>query len=159
MRPCTPPVARARWRSCDACFLAALDINRPQRHAYGWAPAVRTPGAVRGRARVRANGARAKSLPRQGASAGHVRQRVWHVHGGAWSPNGRWMVYTRDFDRGHSQRDRQLPLKRTGGIATAEAVKALRQTSRHPNAFLHIAEKSLGRRRHRFPSKPILNWR
>ena len=26
---------------------------------------------------------------------------VWHVHGGAWSPDGRWMVYTRDFDRGN----------------------------------------------------------
>jgi TolB protein len=24
----------------------------------------------------------------------------WHVHGGAWSPDGRWIVYTRDFDRG-----------------------------------------------------------
>ena len=26
---------------------------------------------------------------------------LWHVHGGAWSPDGRWMVYTRDFDRGN----------------------------------------------------------
>jgi hypothetical protein len=26
---------------------------------------------------------------------------VWHVHGGAWSPDGRWIVYTRDFDRGN----------------------------------------------------------
>jgi Tol biopolymer transport system component len=25
----------------------------------------------------------------------------WHVHGGAWSPDGRWIVYTRDFDRGN----------------------------------------------------------
>ena len=25
----------------------------------------------------------------------------WHVHGGAWSPDSRWMVYTRDFDRGN----------------------------------------------------------
>jgi Tol biopolymer transport system component/predicted Ser/Thr protein kinase len=25
---------------------------------------------------------------------------LWHVHGGAWSPDSRWMVYTRDFDRG-----------------------------------------------------------
>jgi eukaryotic-like serine/threonine-protein kinase len=25
---------------------------------------------------------------------------VWHVHGGAWSPDSRWIVYTRDFDRG-----------------------------------------------------------
>ena len=24
----------------------------------------------------------------------------WHVHGGAWSPDSRWIVYTRDFDRG-----------------------------------------------------------
>ncbi len=24
----------------------------------------------------------------------------WHVHGGAWSPDGRSIVYTRDFDRG-----------------------------------------------------------
>ena len=26
---------------------------------------------------------------------------VWHVHGGAGSPDGRWMVYTRDIDRGN----------------------------------------------------------
>ena len=26
---------------------------------------------------------------------------LWHVHGGAWSPDSRWMVYTRDFDRGN----------------------------------------------------------
>ena len=26
---------------------------------------------------------------------------VWHVHGGAWSPDSRWIVYTRDFDRGN----------------------------------------------------------
>ena len=25
---------------------------------------------------------------------------LWHVHGGAWSPDGRWIVYTKDFDRG-----------------------------------------------------------
>jgi Tol biopolymer transport system component len=25
----------------------------------------------------------------------------WHVHGGAWSPDSRWIVYTRDFDRGN----------------------------------------------------------
>ena len=25
----------------------------------------------------------------------------WHVHGGAWSPDGQWIVYTRDFDRGN----------------------------------------------------------
>jgi Tol biopolymer transport system component len=25
----------------------------------------------------------------------------WHVHGGTWSPDGRWIVYTRDFDRGN----------------------------------------------------------
>jgi Tol biopolymer transport system component len=25
----------------------------------------------------------------------------WHVHGGAWSPDGKWIVYTRDFDRGN----------------------------------------------------------
>ena len=25
----------------------------------------------------------------------------WHVHGGAWSPDNRWIVYTRDFDRGN----------------------------------------------------------
>jgi Tol biopolymer transport system component len=25
----------------------------------------------------------------------------WHVHGGAWSPDGRSIVYTRDFDRGN----------------------------------------------------------
>ena len=24
----------------------------------------------------------------------------WHVHGGAWSPDSQWIVYTRDFDRG-----------------------------------------------------------
>jgi eukaryotic-like serine/threonine-protein kinase len=24
----------------------------------------------------------------------------WHVHGGAWSADSRWIVYTRDFDRG-----------------------------------------------------------
>jgi Tol biopolymer transport system component len=26
---------------------------------------------------------------------------LWHVHGGAWSPDSRWIVYTRDFDRGN----------------------------------------------------------
>jgi Tol biopolymer transport system component len=26
---------------------------------------------------------------------------VWHVHGGAWSPDNRSIVYTRDFDRGN----------------------------------------------------------
>jgi Tol biopolymer transport system component len=26
---------------------------------------------------------------------------VWHVHGGAWSQDSRWIVYTRDFDRGN----------------------------------------------------------
>ena len=25
----------------------------------------------------------------------------WHVHGGTWSPDGKWMVNTRDFDRGN----------------------------------------------------------
>jgi Tol biopolymer transport system component len=25
----------------------------------------------------------------------------WHVHGGAWSPDSRWIVYTRDIDRGN----------------------------------------------------------
>lgn len=25
----------------------------------------------------------------------------WHVHGGAWSQDNRWIVYTRDFDRGN----------------------------------------------------------
>ncbi len=25
----------------------------------------------------------------------------WHVHGGAWSLDNRWIVYTRDFDRGN----------------------------------------------------------
>jgi hypothetical protein len=25
---------------------------------------------------------------------------IWHVHGGAWSPDGRAIVYTRDTDRG-----------------------------------------------------------
>jgi eukaryotic-like serine/threonine-protein kinase len=45
----------------------------------------------------------AKELPQ---AAGAPRQvtfgnGVWHVHGGAWSPDGRWIVYTRDFDRGN----------------------------------------------------------
>jgi hypothetical protein len=35
------------------------------------------------------------------ASAGHVGKGKWHVHGGAWSPDSRWIVYTRDFDRGN----------------------------------------------------------
>ena len=26
---------------------------------------------------------------------------VWHVHGGAWSPDGEWIIYTRDFDSGN----------------------------------------------------------
>ena len=26
---------------------------------------------------------------------------VWHVHGGAWSPDGEHIVYTRDFDSGN----------------------------------------------------------
>jgi Tol biopolymer transport system component len=44
----------------------------------------------------------AKELPR---AAGAPRQVTfgegkWHVHGGAWSPDSRWIVYTRDFDRG-----------------------------------------------------------
>jgi len=25
----------------------------------------------------------------------------WHVHGGAWSADSQWIVYTRDFDRGN----------------------------------------------------------
>jgi Tol biopolymer transport system component len=45
----------------------------------------------------------AKDLPR---ATGAPRQVTfgkgrWHVHGGAWSPDGRWIVYTRDFDRGN----------------------------------------------------------
>jgi len=28
-------------------------------------------------------------------------QGKWHVHGGAWSLDSRWIVYTRDFDRGN----------------------------------------------------------
>jgi eukaryotic-like serine/threonine-protein kinase len=45
----------------------------------------------------------AKALPH---AAGAPRQVTfgkgkWHVHGGAWSPDSRWIVYTRDFDRGN----------------------------------------------------------
>jgi Tol biopolymer transport system component len=40
---------------------------------------------------------RATGAPRQ-VTFGKGR---WHVHGGAWSPDGRWIVYTRDFDRGN----------------------------------------------------------
>jgi Tol biopolymer transport system component len=45
----------------------------------------------------------AKALPH---AAGAPRQvtfgkGVWHVHGGAWSPDNRSIVYTRDFDRGN----------------------------------------------------------
>ena len=35
VRPRTPPVTRASRRRRQACFLAALDIRRPQRHAIG----------------------------------------------------------------------------------------------------------------------------
>jgi Tol biopolymer transport system component len=45
----------------------------------------------------------AKALP---SATGAPRQVTfgkgrWHVHGGAWSPDSRWIVYTRDFDRGN----------------------------------------------------------
>ncbi len=40
---------------------------------------------------------RATGAPRQMTFGGGK----WHVHGGAWSPDGRWIVYTRDFDRGN----------------------------------------------------------
>ena len=26
---------------------------------------------------------------------------VWHAHGGAWTPDSRHIVYTKDFDRGN----------------------------------------------------------
>jgi Tol biopolymer transport system component len=40
------------------------------------------------------------------AAAGEPRQitfgrGLWHVHGGAWAPNGEEFVYTKDFDRGN----------------------------------------------------------
>jgi eukaryotic-like serine/threonine-protein kinase len=47
--------------------------------------------------------ASAKELPRATGAPRQVTfgKGVWHVHGGAWSPDGRWLVYTRDFDRGN----------------------------------------------------------
>ena len=31
----------------------------------------------------------------------HFGRGIWHVHGGAWAPNGEEFVYTKDFDRGN----------------------------------------------------------
>ena len=25
---------------------------------------------------------------------------IWHVHSGAWTPDDKWIIYTRDFDAG-----------------------------------------------------------
>ena len=45
----------------------------------------------------------AKELPRSTGAPRQVTfgQGRWHVHGGAWSADGRSIVYTRDFDRGN----------------------------------------------------------
>jgi Tol biopolymer transport system component len=45
----------------------------------------------------------AKELPRASGAPRQltVGKGLWHVHGGAWSPDSRSIVYTRDFDRGN----------------------------------------------------------
>jgi len=47
--------------------------------------------------------ASAKELPHATGSPRQITfgKGRWHVHGGTWSPDGRWIVYTRDFDRGN----------------------------------------------------------
>jgi Tol biopolymer transport system component len=47
--------------------------------------------------------ASAKELPQATGAPRQVTfgKGKWHVHGGAWSPDGRSIVYTRDFDRGN----------------------------------------------------------
>ena len=46
---------------------------------------------------------RGGGLPRAAGGAEQITfgEGVWHVHGGAWSPDGARIVYTRDFDSGN----------------------------------------------------------
>ena len=47
--------------------------------------------------------ATADQLPRASGEPEQITfgQGVWHVHGGAWSPDSKQIVYTKDFDRGN----------------------------------------------------------